>query len=249
MWMEQEDNLPSKFIKQIPGARRSGAGMGVSDEIKEARRSPLYWWYECLRASDEYRLCCQSKGKGELAELYKDFGDVFEGSFAQWWMKCGRKIFAETKPLKKVRQIEDRRELEGLSIREDRMTIEIPLTLRKQTVMRQVSKILKAAYEGRDIDIWKQSTAKRQVIKSKVRMASVEMLLNVYKIRHANPTMSNYEIGKEAGIDLDLLARTTDELLTDELERRRMTIAVSRYINQAKKLIANAERGIFPSIK
>ena len=81
-------------------------------------------------------------------------------------------------------------------------------------------------------------------------MKTVEMLLNVWQIRNEYPALSNYEVGQKAKIDLDLLARTTDGDGIDEaLERRRMTIAVSRYLAQAKNLIANAERGIFPSLQ
>jgi len=81
-------------------------------------------------------------------------------------------------------------------------------------------------------------------------MTTVEMLLNVWQIRNEHPTLSNYEIGQKAKIDLDLLARTTDgDQIDDALERRRMTIAVSRYLAQAKNLIANAEKGIFPSLQ
>jgi riboflavin synthase alpha subunit len=76
------------------------------------------------------------------------------------------------------------------------------------------------------------------------------MLLKVLEIRNDNLTMTNYEIGQKANIELDLLARTTDgDLIDESLERRRMTIAVSRYLAQAKNLIANAEQGVFPSIK
>ena len=52
-----------------------------------------------------------------------------------------------------------------------------------------------------------------------------------------------------ANIQLDLLARTTTEVWDEVDEKRRMTIAVSRYSKQAKNLIDNAGRGIFPSIK
>ena len=109
----------------------------------------------------------------------------------------------------------------------------------------------KKVYESRDVvDIWEQSTAKRQVIKSKMRMSTVEILLNVLRIRNEYPALSNFEIGQKAKIDLDILARTTDGDQIDEaLERRRMQIAVSRYLDQARNLIANAELGIFPSIK
>ena len=143
-----------------------------------------------------------------------------------------------------------RNEIDGLAFDKDRMIIQIPLTMRKQTVMRQIGRHLKEAYANREIDIWKQSTAKRQITKSKIRMATVEILLKVLQIRNENPTLNNYELGVKAGIDLDILARdTSGEDLSFELEKRRMTIAVSRYLGQAKHLIANAELGVFPCIK
>ena len=244
--IDQYEPLPNKHIRGS-----FSRGLGLTDEIREAKKTPIYWWFLTLQASDEYRLCCRAQGRGELANLYKDFGDVVDKSFAQWWANQGRKIFAERKQLKKVEIAKDRRQLERLSIHEDRLIIEVPLTLRRQTAIRQIGKELKKAYESREaVDIWQQSTAKRQVIKSKVRMSTVEMLLNVWQIRNEHPTLSNYEIGQKAKIDLDILARTTDGDQIDEaLERRRMQIAVSRYLAQAKNLIANAEKGIFPSLQ
>ena len=244
---EYEEQLPNKHIKMIPGSL-SRRGVSPGSELKEARKSPAYWWYRTLQASDEYLICCKNGGRGELKALYCDFGDVRK-EFAAWWLGNGRKIFAETKPLKKVLQI-GRNEIDGLAFDKDRMIIQIPLTMRKQTVMRQIGRHLKEAYANREIDIWKQSTAKRQITKSKIRMATVEILLKVLQIRNENPTLNNYELGVKAGIDLDILARdTSGEDLSFELEKRRMTIAVSRYLGQAKHLIANAELGVFPCIK
>ena len=81
-------------------------------------------------------------------------------------------------------------------------------------------------------------------------MKTVELLLQVREIRNTNLTATNYQIGRMAGIELDILARDTTGIdYDDALERRRMTFAVSRYLKQAKLLIANAERGIFPSVK
>ena len=243
---DQHEPLPNKHIRGS-----FSRGLGLSEEIREAKKTPIYWWFLTLQASDEYLLCCRNQGKGKLANLYKDFGDVDKKSFAQWWSNQGRKIFAERKKLKKVEAIEERSQLERLRIVDDRLIIEVPLTLRRQTAIRQIGKALQKAYESRDpVNIWEQSTAKRQVIKSKMRMTTVEMLLRVWQIRNEHPTLSNYEIGQKAKIDLDILARTTDgDQLDDALERRRMTIAVSRYLKQAKNLIANAEKGIFPSLQ
>lgn len=243
---DQHEPLPNKHIRGS-----FSRGLGLNEEIREAKKTPIYWWFLTLQASDEYVLCCRNQGKGKLANLYKDFGDVDEKSFAQWWTNQGRKIFAERKKLKKVEVVDERRQLERLSIHEDRLIIEVPLTLRRQTAIRQIGKALQKAYESRDpVDIWEQSTAKRQIIKTKIRMTTIEMLLRVWQIRNEYPALNNYEIGLKAKIDLDILARTTDgDQLDDALERRRMTIAVSRYLAQAKNLIANAELGIFPSIK
>lgn len=241
----EELPLPNKHIPQR--VRRT---FGSAGEVRAARNTPIYWWYQCLRASDEYRICCEQSGNGPLLPTYLDFGDVFKDEFSMWYMKRGRKIFAETKPFKKVIAFENRRELEEIQAKPDSLVLQIPLNVRKQTVMRQIGRILKKSYEGREIDIWAQSTAKRQVIKSRVKMKTVEILLKVHEIRNANLTATNYQIGLMAGIELDILARDTSGMVYDDaLERRRMTFAVSRYLKQAKQLIANAERGIFPSLK
>ena len=247
MVMDKDDNLPNKHIKMIPRSLRSQP-YSYKSELKEARKSPAYWWYRTLQASDEYILCCKNDGRGKLEVLYRDFGDVRK-EFASWWISHGRKLFAESKPLKKVLQI-GREEIDNLVPHKDRMIIEIPLTMRKQTVMRQIGRFLKEAYLDREIDVWKQSTAKRQIIKSKIRMSTVEILLKVHAVRNANLTLNNYEIGLKVGIQLDInRLDTTGELVDLALEKRRMTIAVSRYLGQAKNLIANVERGIFPSLK
>jgi hypothetical protein len=50
--------------------------------------------------------------------------------------------------------------------------------------------------------------------------------------------MTLHELGKRAGVELDLMARTTEgETITEAMEKRRMTIAVSRYLKQAQHLI------------
>lgn len=244
--MSKKD-LPVKRLKILPrtlGSKR----MPIRDEVKDARNSPAYWWYKTLQASDDYVYCCEHNGQGLLAGLYRDFGDVRK-DFMSWWLNVGRKIFAETKSLKKVKVI-DTDTFEDLILRKDRLIVEIPLTMRKQTIMRQIGKYLKNTQDAAEpVDVWKSSSAKRQIIKSKVRMTTVEMLLKVFDLRVKHPTLSNYEIGLKAGIDLDIYARDTSGIDIDlAIEKRRMTIAVSRYLGQAKNLIANAERGIFPSL-
>lgn len=246
---DSEDELlePIKFIR---GSMRRR--VELPEEIRLARESPAYWWFQCLRASDEYRYCCEHDGKGQLAETYSKFGNVFDyPHFDIWWRKVGRYLFIQQQPLKKVKAINEeafrRSDVEG-----DKLILEVPLTLRKQTAMRQIGLLLKKAYENRVVDIQKSSTAQIKFEKSKIRMTTIEQLLNIAKLRNRYPRLTLNELGIKAGIKLDLFARITNVGDMDDeeyVEARRMTIAVSRYLKQARHLIDNATHGIFPSIK
>jgi hypothetical protein len=237
---------PIKFIRGSTRRR-----IELPEEIRLARESPAYWWFRCLMASDEYRFCCDHSGRGELADTYKKFGNIFSyPNFDIWWRKHGRFLFIQEK-IRKVKAINEeafkRSNIEG-----DKLILEVPLSIRKQTAMRQISLLLKKAYEGREVDIQKNSTAQVKFVKSKIRMTTVELLLKIHKLRERNPRLTLNEIGRKAGIELDLFARTTndDDMDNSDYEMtRRMTIAVSRYLKQARHLIDNAAHGVFPSIK
>lgn len=237
--------LPNKLIP-----RSFSRPLPVNEELREARKSPAYWWYRCLRANDEYEYCCRHKGKGKMAGTYADFGDVFGLAFDRWWVGNGRKIFTETKPLKKVRRLENDADLRQLRSSNNKLILEIPLTLRRQTASRQIGLLVKKAYEGRVIDVMEHSTARRKIIKSKMRMSTVEQLLKVLEVRTRNPKLTLNEVGIKAGIELDLMARSVDgEVMDDAAERRRMTLAVGRLLSQARNLVTNAGLGKFPSLK
>ena len=234
-------------IKMVDGTLRRR--LPFEEELAKARGSHSYWWFRCLQASDDYLACCRAEGAGKLSEMYTDFGNVDGVSFSTWWIKRGRKLFAEEAPLRDVHQIADEDALNQLRIRDDRIILEIPLKMRKITAVRKINKLLKQAHGTKPVDIWAESSARRQRIKSKVRMSTVELLLKLHSLRNRYPAMKLYELGQRAGVELDLLARATDgEEITEEMEKRRMTIAVSRYLRQAQCLINNATKGVFPKI-
>lgn len=141
------------------------------------------------------------------------------------------------------------RELDRMAWHADRLIVEIPLTLRKQTVMRKLGRLLKQEYQGRVVDVMAQSTARRKIIKNKMRLSTIQQLLDVLEVRQKNPKFTLNEVGQKAGVELDLQARSKDEVFTVAMERRRMTIAVARLLSQARNLVTNAGLGHFPSIK
>ena len=105
-------------------------------------------------------MCCKlGVNKGELVETYAKFGDV-AGHFDKWWSIRGQYLFTEQERPKKVSKISKYEELDRDSFNNETLILKIPLTLRKQTVTRRIGKILKDVYEGREVDIYKASTAK-----------------------------------------------------------------------------------------
>ena len=240
-----DEPMPNKLIPQTLRKR-----LPIEQELQEARSSLAYWWYQCLALNEGYVACCENEGVGNFAELYADMGDVRK-PFPFWWLKHGRHAFAEQKPFNKVIKLESTSVARTHLEREDVLVLSIPLTLRKTTAKRLIGKLLNEAYAQRPtVDIWKASTAKRMIIKNKMRLSTIKNLVGLWRLRQQHPDDSLYELGRKADIELDLLARNTDgEILTDEMERRRMTIAVSRQLKQARNLIENAGLGVFPSLK
>lgn len=247
MGTKKEKQLePIKFVR---GSSRQRTP--IEEELRQARKSPAYWWFQCLKASDDYKLCCENDGEGKLSDTYSKFGDVFEYlNFDVWWMRQGRYQFIQKKK-SEVKEINEK-DLRRLELKSDKLVLDVPLTLRKQTVMRQIGRILKKAYENIEVDIQKASTAAIKFEKSKMQMTTVERLLQIQKLRKRYPKLSLNEIGIKAGVEIDLHRRTTNDADMDNSEYeeiRRMTIGVSRYLKQARLLIDNAAHGVFPSIK
>lgn len=249
------DDLEAVQLKEIPSTIRRARAVSTEkslefgDEVRKARNGWYGIWYQCLKLSEEYVHCCANHGKGRLRDVYLDFGDVRQ-PFPVWWTKTGRYVFAERKQLADVIVYKDHRDLESIHTLRGKLMIEVPLNIRHSTVVRKINKILKEAYEGREVIPREQSTARRKLAKSKLRISTIKTMLELYELRQRHPDLTLWELGKRAGIELDLMARTTDEVsLTLQQERVRMNIAISRYLRQARNLIWNATEGVFPSIK
>ena len=254
--MNYEKNEVAVQLKEIPRTLRSPTPISIerqdqlTDELRHARNSWYALWYRSLKLSEEYKNCCRNNGKGRLKHLYGDFGDVIDMRFDQWWRNIGRYLFAERKLIPKVQIYRHRRDLDEISNFRDKIVIEIPLNIRKSTVVRQINKALAEAYADREVVPREQSTARRKLAKSKLRKETISKMLDLYELRLRKPELTLWQLGERAGIELDLQARSTNgELMTLQQEKVRMGIAVSRYLQQARNLIWNATEGIFPNTK
>ncbi len=251
-----QENLPIKGIRSSFSKNPSPL-----DELKEAKESLAYWWYKTLKESAAYKDICRAPRKTQLWKTYLAFGDIFEKypKFEDWWVNKGRFQFQLKKSPPKVKKLEDyvaaRKSLE----KDDVLVLEIPLTITKQTSMRGIRKLLNEAhtklYGDKPIDIYKSADTTLKYQKSKIRIETIETLLDVYRFKKRKPGAKLREVADAIKFVPDLFLRTSENLehITPEyelkIEARRKTIAASRYVKQAENLVHNAERGIFPSIK
>ncbi len=251
--MEQDDDLLQH--KEL-GIRHNRARPSTSgnpewqQELTKAKNSWYSLWFRTLQNSERYMECCAAEGVHSLRHLYEDFGDV-RTSFPVWWMSTGRHLFAERRPVPKVEMHSKMADLAHIQNMKDRVVLEVPLTLRRSTVIRQINKLLDEAYEGREPVVpRKVSTALRKLHASKVRLDTVRRMLDVYECRAKLPNASLYRIAINTELDIDFQLRSKSAAPLNEKQKRiRYGIEVSRLLRQARLLIENAEAGVFPCLK
>lgn len=234
-------------LKAIPRTLRKP--LPFEEEAREAEGSLYHLWWRCLRVSSDYLECCELEGRDHpLAETYANFGDV-RGPWRKWWAQTGRKIFSERHDYPKVRAITKDRALGKLEVEpENFLILDIPLGLRRVTILEQINKLLDENHPGRDLDVWAQSTAKVKLHKSKLHEKTLPQLVHVAEILHKQPDILLYKLAEVAGLAEVHLGRAVQEELTKREEHQRREMAASRYKDQANKLLLNAARGLFPCI-
>lgn len=240
----------------------------VEDELKAARVSVRRWWWEYLRLSKDYWLVSQTYGRTmdrDLYDLWRKFGDVHNTSFDDWWVKTGSRIFREQTEPPKVLLID--KDLSNLRRDgDDRVLIEVPLVLRKETVQRQLRKILASIDFDRPRNVLETSTSEFPINPVAFRLQVLAKMHEVW-CAHRNlvvrPAIAQdndgavkreyeradlFELGKRLNLS-PANAQMIDNY--DEWKRRqnRMRATVSRYLRRANMLIYNVERGRFPMFK
>ena len=235
------------LYKEIPGGLRKGRS--TADDWRKAKDTMYYEWWRCLNASKEYLECCAKQGnKHELADTYALFGNV-DSSWAIWWNKVGKRIFSERYQYPIVRAIEQEEALNKLAVEtQDFLILDIPLNLRRVTILEQINKLLDVHHLGKDLDVRAQSPALVQLETSKLQHKTVPILVDVAEIIYRNPDIQLYQLAQRAKLAEMHLGRKVQETNSPEQEKQRRQMAASRYKEQAERLVYNAERGIFPSI-
>jgi hypothetical protein len=199
-----------------------------------------------LKRNQEYLNCCDKGGKGKLATLYKEFGDVRGDSFQKWWMEGGRgaHLFADPQAEDSIRVMETGQEALDPS---EAFTVSIPLYLPKKTILRRFKELLDERHQGkRGHQLAKRSKARYQV-KGQPNVPAIKQALEVYDFKLANPDLKLWEIGNaipRLQMFNKLKANDTPSQRADK--RNVLAATVSRYLRRAESSIKNAEKGVFP---
>jgi hypothetical protein len=258
-------------LKGLPNFRFTKRESGI--QLAQAEESVYRWWYEFLRLSHDYWfLCRQSEGRSpqtkdeRFAQVYRDFGDVFQVPFRLWWKIRGNRIFKETAAPPKVRALKPNHlELDTRNDRYGRILLEVPLSLTRKRIMRQVGKILDEHEAARPRMRIEATTARYPINPVRYQLHTLQTtheVFNLYRELVVFPQFTNsrrialgyepvdfevdqYQIGKILHLN-----RNAEKLIGDEREiaRRKNTMraTVGRHLSRAKLLIANVEIGEFP---
>lgn len=205
-------------------------------------RSVYYYWWAFLREHDGYITTCRNGGHGDWSKLYNDFGDVRGGDFWAWWSEGAYRLFHEREA--KVTRVT----LEGLSVDAGReILINIPLSLDADTALNEIRRILAQARssDGEALSKKKHRTDAASTaiypVTSKPSLPALHKALGSLRAFRAHPVLSPAELFDIAGLKGFGPVGSLDKEVQQEKARE-----FNRLIREARKLVDNASKGVFP---
>ncbi len=217
------------------------------------QRSPYYWWWAYLRKNEQYIACCESGGTGELAELYKDFGDVRGEEFRLWWNVKGAQLFADFST-PEITELKDKAEWQNEWKPNEMLVLVVPLTENKRDLQREFAKLLKqrrGAKSGRKKAEWDKGNAKYKINRN-FTIDSLRTAFTVYEEyienlkREKKEQLTFWQMGEKLKLVSTAMAKANDTREDKIIKRNRMAVTVNRYIKQAKRIVEGTSMGVFP---
>ena len=212
--------------------------------VPPEQRSVYYYWWAFLRENKEYLACCERRGKGDMAELYRDFGDVRGEDFFDWWIKCGRELFCEQEGL--VIKIHD--ELPQHHDFDNELLVTIPLASNTRRALEELEHAMqrlvnrqarRKAPTGRTMSTARYQIHTNPIIKSLHDTLKVWQLSERY--RQEGNSIPHYKLADELRLSI------SKEHPGDDPDTRMLKSSViSRALKEAGNLIENVGQGRFP---
>lgn len=227
-------------------------------EASEAAESVYRWWWECLRLSPVLWFAAETGYKpteAAVAKVAEAFGDLRSGNFKKWWRETGAKIFAESKRPSRVTLL-DLSQLHQHRFDADKIYVEVPLSIRQQTIVSQFKGILADAHEGRALNLAKHSNAEFKLHTKRYQLHTLENEYWVLLYRLLHPKIETWRLGDRLQVapqhkirdsygNIPGPAQYGQKKPTRHLNG--LTSMTGRYLYKARFALLNAERGTFPN--
>jgi len=214
---------------------------------EQFRASVFYYWWAYLRCHPAYLSACENGGKGKLAALYSDFGDIRGDDFWSWW-KAHSHLFSEP-PIPQVEAVND---LDSYRQKPNTILLEVPLDKRLRLRVAQVKRLLEANMEKRRY-LMGESQAQYKVTGKPV-IASLDTYLKAWQLKQKYPKLpyaAIYEAanGGELNVEAAMKPKRRSKKYAPDAgykENVSKTQMGYRYVKYAEEIMANVVKGEFP---
>ncbi len=226
-------------------------------QLRYQQRSVYYWWWAYLRRNEDYLACCARGGKGKLAGLYADFGDVREDDFRSWWggnRQQGAYLFGEQPSDFIVKKIDGVADWQpdwdaGGTV----LTVAVNLTVGRRKLQADFARLLAQGHKGRRgrVAMGTVKSTARYPLYRNFSVHSLKMMLAAYDAWAANERLPRdqrkrqWELGEVIRLVPNAITTKNDINAVDK--RNTMSAAFNRAVKNARNIIANTARGEFPN--
>jgi hypothetical protein len=213
-----------------------------------AEQTVYYWWYEFLKRNEDYRRCCERGGKGRMAKLYADFGNVHALSFSHWWQEGGRgeRLFAEPAGPIQLQELKDTSEWDAAWTHDSVLVVAVPLMEPKRRIKRWFHRLLAERHTGTPGRPVKRDSGALRKVSGKFSVMSLQQTLLVYDYCKANPNMKQSDVGFALRLVKKAMPNAGDSIPLLAKKRNRMSATISRYLRRAHAMIHHVGNGKFP---
>ncbi len=201
--------------------------------------------------------CCARGGKGKLAGLYADFGDVREDDFRSWWggkQQRGAYLFGEQPSDLIVKKIDGAAEwLPARDADDTVMVVAVNMAVGRRQLQAHFARLLAKEHKGRRgrIAMASVTSTARYPLYRNFSVHSLKLMLAAYDAWVANELLprdqrkTQWQLGESIRLVAGAITTKNDIDAVDK--RNTMSAAFNRAVRQAKLIVANIARGEFPN--
>ena len=201
--------------------------------------------------------CCESNGDGRLASLYADFGDVRGEDFPVWWGRTtqrGVKLFAEQPIDIKLKKVISAVDYEKWAANNDVMVVAVNMTIGRRKLQSYFAHLLQTEHKGRRgrVALGKVTSTALYPLHRNFTTQNLMQMLTVYDAWLKNERLPKAErrplwaVGESVRLVGSAMPVRGDGKGNATAKHNVMAVAVSRYVKQARMIIANTALGVFP---